>query len=385
MVATAGAEMKATAPATATATARIRAIDWLRGLVMMLMTIDHAGAAWDAHHLHGDSARGWVPGSPLPPGEFLTRFITHICAPAFVLLAGASLALSSEKRRGQPGQTAFIVKRGLFIAALDPIWMSLGFAGYHIVIFQVLYAIGMSLVCMAFLRRLSSRTLLALAVAIQLFGELSSRVRFTTQPLSTIWSFLFVGGLPFRPAVVAYPLVPWLSIMMAGWVLGRWILETRGRENATRARTLALIGVALLAGFALVRGLDGYGNWGLYRDSLAPLQWLHVAKYPPSLSYSMLELGMTLLLLALFFRIEDARPRRALQPLLVLGSTAFFYYLLHAHLLNVVALVSRADRNRHGLLKTYVAAAAVLVLLYPLCTRYRRYKAAHPDGWTRYI
>lgn len=367
-----------------TATARVRAIDWLRGLVMVLMTIDHAGAAWDAHHLHGDSAHGWVPGTPLPAGEFLTRWITHICAPAFVLLAGTSLALSSEKRKQQPGQTAFIVKRGLFIAALDPIWMSLGFAAYHIVIFQVLYAIGMSLVCMAFLRRLSSRTLLGLAVAIQVLGELTSRVHFASVPLQAIWCFLFVGGLPFRPAVVAYPFVPWLAIMMAGWVLGRWILETRGRELVARARTLALIGVALLVVFAVVRGLDGYGNWGLYRDSLEPLQWLHVAKYPPSLAYTTLELGLAFLLLALFMAI-DRGPRPALDPLMVLGSTAFFYYLLHAHLLNIVAFVSHADRHQHGLVKTYAATAIVLVLLYPLCVRYRRYKSAHPDGWTRYI
>jgi uncharacterized membrane protein len=364
---------------------RLRAIDWLRGLVMMLMTIDHAGAAWDAHHLHGDSAFAWVPGTPLPAGEFLTRWITHICAPAFVLLAGTSLALSSEKRRGEAGQTAFIVKRGLLIAALDPIWMSLGFALYRIVIFQVLYAIGMSLVCMAYLRRLSSRTLLALAVAIQVFGELTSRVHFEAQPLHALWCFLFVGGPAFRPAIVAYPLVPWLSIMMTGWVLGRWILETREQGNAARARTLALIGVALLAVFAVVRGVDGYGNWGLYRDSLAPLQWLHVAKYPPSLSYTTLELGLTFLLLALFFLLEDTRPRLLLQPFLLFGSTAFFYYLLHAHLLGAVSLLSKQDRNHDGLLKTYVAAAAVLVVLYPLCTRYRRYKAAHPDGWPRYI
>ncbi|HEX9102181.1 MAG TPA: hypothetical protein VF997_08265, partial [Polyangia bacterium] len=184
---------------------------------------------------------------------------------------------------------------------------------------------------------------------------------------------------------VAYPLVPWLSIMMAGWVLGRWLLETRGRDHAARARTLALVGVALLAVFAVVRGVDGYGNWGLYRDSLSPLQWLHVAKYPPSLSYTTLELGLAFLLLALFFRLEDGRERPALRPLLVLGSTAFFYYLLHAHLLNAVAQLAHADRNQHGLLKTWVAAALVLVVLYPLCTRYRRYKAAHPDGWTRYI
>ncbi|HEY2743551.1 MAG TPA: heparan-alpha-glucosaminide N-acetyltransferase domain-containing protein [Polyangia bacterium] len=364
---------------------RLRAIDWLRGLVMVLMTIDHAGAAYDAHHLHGDAAWGWVPGSALPAGEFLTRWITHICAPAFVLLAGASLALSMEKRRGQPGQTAFIVKRGLFIAALDPIWMSLGFAGYHILVFQVLYAIGMSLVCMAFLRRLSSTALLGAAVAIQVFGELSARVHFTAQPLRVIWCFLFVGGPPFRPAIVAYPLVPWLSIMMAGWVLGRWILATKTLDRAARAQKLATLGIALLAVFAIVRGVDGYGNWNLYRDSLAPLQWLHVAKYPPSLSYTTLELGLTFLLLALFVMLDDDRPRPLLGPLALFGSTAFFFYVLHVHLLQLVQVVFKLDRNQYGLTKTYVAAAAVIVLLYPLCARYRRYKAAHPDGWTRYL
>ncbi|HWE30427.1 MAG TPA: hypothetical protein VHB97_20615, partial [Polyangia bacterium] len=117
----------------------------------------------------------------------------------------------------------------------------------------------------------------------------------------------------------------------------------------------------------------------------APLQWLHVAKYPPSLSYTTLELGLAFVLLALFFLLEDTRPGPLLQIFLIFGSTAFFYYLLHVHLLGLVSLLARLDRNRHGLLKTYVAAAAVLVVLYPLCVRYRRYKAAHPDGWTRYI
>lgn len=367
------------------AAGRIRAIDWLRGLVMVLMTIDHAGASWDAHHMHGDAAWSWHPGSPLPAGEFLTRWITHICAPAFVLLAGASLALSSEKRRGEPGQTAFIVKRGLLIAVLDPIWMSLGFTMYRLVIFQVLYAIGISLVCMAFLRKLSSSVLLTIAIAIQLFGELTERVHFGSPILSGLWSFLFVGGPPFRPAVVAYPLIPWLSIMIAGWVLGRWLLATRQRSYRDRARTLAAIGVALLVVFAIVRGVDGYGNWGLHRDSMAPLQWLHVAKYPPSLSYSALELGLTFLLLAFFFVLDEKRERPWLEPLGVLGATAFFYYLLHAHLVNGAALLSHEDRNAHGLLKTYAAAAVVLCFLYPFCVRYRRYKAAHPDSWTRYI
>ncbi len=370
---------------------RIRAIDWLRGLVMLLMTVDHAGGAFDAAHLHGDNGARWLPGSPLPAGEFLTRWVTHLCAPTFVLLAGASLALSSEKRRGQPGQTRFIVTRGLLIAALDPLWMSLGFAAYGRFIFQVLYAIGMSMVCMAALRRLSSATLLAGAVAIAAAGELSARWQPTAQPWHALWSLLFVGGPIAGKAVCAYPLVPWLSFMMLGWVLGRWLSGPRtqmasARSQMASARSLALLGVALLGLFAVVRGVDGYGNWGLHRDSLDLLQWLHVAKYPPSLSYSSLELGLALLLLAGFMMLDDPeRPRPALSPLSLFGATAFFYYLIHVHLLGGAQQLLGWDRHENGLAKTWLAAGVTVALLWWPCLRYRRYKAAHPDGWTRYL
>lgn len=364
---------------------RIQAIDWLRGLVMILMTIDHAGARYDAHHMHGDSAFGWVVGSPLPPGEFLTRWITHLCAPVFVLLAGASLALSSEKRRHQPGQTAFLVKRGLFIAALDPLWMSLGFAAYHVIILQVLYAIGMSMVFMAGLRRLPTRFLAALGIAIAVLGELSTRVAPRGQPWKAVWSLLWTSGRPFGNVVCPYPVLPWLSIMIAGWVLGRWILADAARPPATRARPLFVTGIGSLALFGLVRGLDGYGNWGLHRDSIAPLQWLHVAKYPPSLAFMTLELGIGAVLLALFFALDDGRVRTWLRPLGLLGATAFFYYLLHVHLLDLAGYLLRLNEETYGLEKTYVGAAAVVVALYPLCARYRRYKSTHPDGWTRYV
>ncbi|MDB4969637.1 MAG: uncharacterized protein JWN44_5326 [Myxococcales bacterium] len=356
---------------------------------MMLMVIDHAGAAYDSHHLHGDSARGWMPGTVLPAGEFLTRWITHLCAPTFVLLAGTSLALSSERRRNEPGQTAFIVKRGLFIAILDPTWMSFGFALFDIVIFQVLYAIGMSMVCMAFLRRLSSRTLLALAVAIQLFGECSKLVAPASQPWQGLWACLFVGGPVVRRLICAYPLMPWLSIMMVGWVLGRWISETRDRPSRSRALPMLLVGVGLLALFAVVRGIDGYGNWDLHRDSMSALQWMHVAKYPPSLAYTALELGLAFVLFALFLGLDEGDEPALLEPLALFGSTAFFFYLLHVHILGATMLAlnhfAGLSRDTHGLLKTYVATAAIIVVLYPLCARYRRFKSAHPDGWTRYI
>jgi len=363
---------------------RIRAIDWLRGLVMLLMTVDHSGSIFDAAHMHGDNGARWVPGSPLPAGEFLTRWVTHLCAPTFVLLAGASLALSAEKRGDPPGTTRFIVTRGLFIAALDPLWMSLAFTRYHLFVMQVLYAIGLSLVCMAWLRRLSSTELLAAAIAIQLGGELSSRVTLTAEPWRTLWALIFVGGFVGSRAVCAYPLVPWLSMMMLGWVLGRWLLRPATLE--ARAKSLATVGAVLLVVFAGVRGVDGYGNWNLHRDSLDVLQWLHVAKYPPSLAFTTLELGLACLLLAGVTRLDQAAsPRRLMAPLSLLGSTAFFFYLLHAHLMAAATALINLDKGRAGLAKTWgFAAITVALLLWP-CARYRKYKAAHPDGWARYV
>jgi uncharacterized membrane protein len=364
---------------------RLRSVDWVRGLVMILMTIDHAGAELDAAHMHGDNARTWVVGAPLPAGEFLTRWITHLCAPTFVLLAGASLALSAEKRRGQPGQTRFIVTRGLLIAALDPIWMSLGFAQYHRIVLQVLYAIGLSMVCMAGLRRLSSPVLLAGAFVIQAFGELAGRWSPASQPWLGLWRLLLVGGAPFDGRLVcAYPLLPWLSIMMAGWVLGRWLLVPA--TPAVRARSLALVGVCLLVLFAVVRGIDGYGNWNLHRDTPDFLQWLHVSKYPPSITFTCLELGIGLALLALFTALDDpAKPRPAFAVLALLGSTAFFYYLLHVHLILLAHEVLGLDTRTYGLEKTWIAAGITLAVLLGPCAWYRRYKRMHPDGWARYI
>ncbi len=363
---------------------RIRAIDWLRGLVIALMTVDHAGGVFDAAHMHGDAAARWTPGTPLPAGEFLTRWVTHLCAPVFVLLAGASLVLSTERRRDEPGQTRFLVTRGLFIAALDPLWMGLGFSGYERLPLQVLYAIGMSMVCMAALRRLPTSLLVAGAIAIQVGGELVAGVLPEDGAAGTFVKLLLVGGPIVWRLRCNYPLLPWLSIMMLGAVLGRWLLEPR--TTAERARTLGLVGNAMLVGFAALRGVDGYGNWHLYRDSLEPLQWLHVSKYPPSLTYMLLELGLGLLVLALFVRLDEPdRPRRGIALLSVFGGAAFFYYLLHVHLLGLAQLTLGLDRTREGLPKTWLAAAAMLALLAWPCWLYRRYKAAHPESFTRYV
>jgi uncharacterized membrane protein len=351
---------------------RVPQLDWLRGLVMVLMTLDHASGTFNAGRLMTDSTFLYRPGTPLPAAQFFTRWVTHVCAPAFVFLAGAALALSLVKR---PSSDRFILTRGLLIAALDPIWMSPVFAPGHVLL-QVLYAIGGSFVLMIPLRRLGDRTLLVIALTIILGGEAFTGAALAVSRGSpTLPVALLLTGGDFGWLIVGYPLLPWLAIMLLGWCFGRYLIAA---DQARAARVLVVVGLGALSLFVLVRGLDGYGNMLLLREDGSLVQWLHVSKYPPSLSYVSLELGLVVVALGLMLR------RPVGGPLVVLGQAALFFYLLHVHLLTLAAW-GLGLAHRGGLVVTYAATLGTLALLYPLSDRYRRYKREHPDGWCRYV
>ena len=248
------------------------------------------------------------------------------------------------------------------------------------IVLQVLYAIGMSFVVMAFLRRLPALTV----------GVLGLVLAFATEPLQgagaadqrrrpRTW-----GRCSWRragePFLVGYPLIPWLAIMMMGWGAAEpW----RARRRALFPRRVAIAGLVALALFFLVfRALNGWGNMGLLREDGSLVQWLHVSKYPPSVAYDGLELGIGWLLLALFLVWRP--PAWADAVLRPLGQSAFFFYLLHAHLL-VLPLVRGGVARKAGLVATYVSAAVVIAVLVPACNAYRRYKLAHPNSIAQYI
>ena len=353
---------------------------------MILMAVDHASGTFNVGRLVTDSPALYQSGTPLPAAQFLTRWITHLCAPTFVFLAGASLALSIERRRALGERPAavdrFIATRGLFIAALDPLWMSWVFAPGRLLL-QVLYAIGVSLVAMVPLRRLSDQWLLVLAAVVILGGEaLIGLGLLAVGEQPTLPLALLLTGGSFGRLIIAYPCLPWLAMMMVGWVFGRRLGD---RNRVGIERGLVLAGAGALALFTVVRGVDRYGNMQLLREDMSVVQWLHVSKYPPSLSYTSLELGLMALLLAGLLALER-RPGAewTLRPLLVLGQTALFFYLLHVHVLVAVAGVLGVT-HAGGLGATYAGAAGVVLFLYPLCVRYRRYKRAHPGGWVRYV
>jgi uncharacterized membrane protein len=370
--------------------ARLPAIDVMRGIVMILMTIDHASHTFNKGRVFSDSFLGWIPGTPLPAGQFLTRWITHLCAPTFVLLAGTALALSTDSRLKRGDRPAdidrHIAVRGALLVVLDAAWMSLVFVGPGRVLFQVLYAIGASFLCMVPLRRLSDRALLAVGLGLALLDEpllgvLSLGHLERSLPAALVASGGFFANGHF---VVGYPLFPWLGMMCAGWVLGRRLLALPDAErNGVATRMLAAWGAGLLLLFVVVRGANSFGNMLLYRDDGSLVQWLHVSKYPPSIAYVGLELGIASLMLAALFAVTEKNPDFA-APVQTLGKVALFYYLLHAHLMWLAGRLAGII-DQLGMASAYVGAAATAAALYPLCVLYRRYKVAHPRAWTRFV
>ena len=379
---------------------RIASIDWMRGLVMILMIIDHASMAFDGQHVAHDSAfYADAMTMALPAGEFFTRGITHLCAPTFIFLAGTALALSIERRVAK-GVKAWeidkaILKRGAIIALLDLTIISLG-SGY--LNLGVLLAIGLSMICMAFLRRLPTWALLTLAFGWIAFGEFFTGLRWhppgsappltsffmapgTAPPLTTLFTDVGAPG----GVVNKYSLFPWLTMMILGWVFGRYLLQwNTGQTRVSPLRVLAIAGTVALIVFAVVRAQQDYGDMFLNRADDSWQQWLHVSKYPPSLTYYALELGILWLCLALLMKIEPIIGVRPNGVFLVFGQTAMFFYIVHRLVLEVPATYFGL-RGVGNLATTYIVGAVLLVLLYPACLWYRKVKAAHPQSFLKYL
>ncbi len=384
MTAPASASVPADA-ARARAASRLPALDWMRGLVMVLMAIDHSSDAFNGGRLFTDAAFLWHPGAPLPAAQFLTRWVTHICAPTFLFLAGTSLAFTVSRQVAsgdRPGAIdRYIVVRGAVIAAFE-LWISLTVMGHGHFIFQVLWGIGSAYVLMAPLRRLSDRGALALGLLLIGTGELLVGLSMHGGDPALPLKLLVTGG-SYGRLLIAYPTIHWLAILLLGWWWGRRLV-TSPNARTTAGRDLARAGLAALALFVLLRALDAYGNMRLLRDSLAPLQWLHVSKYPPSITYDALELGLMAVILSALFRLAANRTPRPNSLLMVLGQVPMFFYLLHFPILAQSARLLGIEK-KYGAGAAYLGAAAVIALLYPLCLSYRAYKAAHRTGWVRFV
>ena len=377
------------------APARVPSIDILRGLVMVLMALDHVrdfftNARFDPLDLTQTS-------TPL----FLTRWVTHFCAPTFVLLAGVSAYLMSQ-RCSRAELSRFLFTRGLWLVVLEVTLMSLVWTFNvrydHGLFLQVIWAIGVSMMVLAALIHLPLRAIVVFSLVMicghNLLDGIASQ---SLGPWAPLWSLLHVSE-PIPHAFVAYPLIPWIGVMSLGYCIGA-LFEL---EPQRRVQRFVHLGAASLTAFVVLRMANVYGDpsdWTLQSTTLHTLQsFVNVHKYPPSLQYLLITLGAGSLLLALF---ESARGKIS-EVLRTFGRVPLFFYVLHVALAHLAAgIVGYAsgfgvalltadfmlvpERWGFGLPVVYLAWVLVVATLYPACRWFAALKRRRDDWWLSYL
>jgi uncharacterized membrane protein len=393
---------------------RISEIDLLRGLVIVLMALDHV-----RDYLHAGSF-GINPLDPEQTNAWLytTRWVTHLCAPTFVFLSGVSAYLQFVRGKTTPNLSRFLLTRGLWLVFLELTVISFGWSfGFPYALFmQVIWAIGWSMIALAALVWLPRVAVLAIGVVIIAGHNLLDPI--TAQSAGALWTFLHDGGLVFageQPiGLVAYPILPWIGIIAFGYGLGAIFADAREKRD----RTVLMIGLGLLALFFLLRWINVYGDpafvtgpEAVARDwreqstiGAAIMVFFDVQKYPPSLQYTLVTLGVVLTIFPFLSRL----PGIVRSVLNTFGAVPFFFYVLHIYLIHLLAIAANAAMGRDvtgmfnyminaffrpellqglgfSLAWTYVAWIAVLAMLYPLCRYWQQLKARRRDWWLSYL
>jgi uncharacterized membrane protein len=389
---------------------RLESIDIVRGLVMVLMAIDHT--------------RDYFSALPFEPENlehtwyalFFTRWVTHFCAPLFFFLAGTGAYFYGRRRT--PGQLSrFLLTRGLWLIVLE--FTVIGFAWTFVPgfgFFGVIWALGASMVIMAAAVRLPIRLLGVLAGLVIVGHDLFDKIRPKQfGSMAWVWSLLHVRSGVMLPGhirkFVLFPIVPWVAVMAAGYVFGK-LFEWEPRQ---RRRAMALIGTAMIALFILLRATNLYGNPPAGLNGVTPGDWqvqptfektlilfLDVEKYPPSLDFLLMTIGPAMLLLAW---LDGRKVGAVFQPLLLFGRVPMFFYILHLYVIHLLAglmaMLFRqpADwlfhgafmRNEipdgygHGLGFIYLMWFTALVILYFPCRWFMGLKQRRKDWWLSYL
>jgi uncharacterized membrane protein len=362
---------------------RLIPIDALKGFLMVLMAVDHANFFIAKMHPTGEF---W--GIPLPEYRsllaFLTRFVTQPCAPGFFFLMGVGMILYADSRRALQWSEARIFRhfmvRGIILVLLqlfleNSAWLmgpanSLHPPGggkqvwFH---FGVLFGLGMTMILGAILMRLPSIVIAGVSLAgivlTQIFIPDPGKAETLFSPLLRIF---FIPGQT-GPVQVFYPVLPWLWIVGLGIVFGRWVSKDR-KKSYQRALYFGLFFLLL---FFAVRIPGGFGNIHPPEES-GLMALLNVTKYPPSIAFTLLTLGLCLLFLFLFSRIGKGMKILG-KPLLVFGRAALFFYLAHLYILAIFGLLF-FSKGSSGLLLMYVFWFIGLAILYPLCLWYGKFK-----------
>lgn len=370
---------------------RITSVDLLRGLVMILMALDHTRDYFTNLRFPPENL------ALATPALFLTRWVTHFCAPTFFLLTGVGAALAVMNGKTRKQISWFLLTRGLWLILLEMTvlqvaWnFAIGFPLFLIVI----WTLGWSMIVLSALVFLPRWAIAVFSVALIIGHNVLDPIKPDSfGSFAPLWNFLHVPGFVFGKALIGYPLIPWCAVMSLGYVMGalyEW-------APASRTRFLIRAGAAMIIAFVLLRYFNLYGNptpWTVQRSAaMTVASFLNVLKYPPSLMYLLMTLGPAFIALALFERVRGALAR-AIE---IYGRVPMFYYVVHIFVIHTLAYLfavvqgGRADfinldvasfPKWYGasLAGVYVAWAAVVVILYFPCRWYANLKARRRDLW----
>ncbi len=384
---------------------RLQSIDIVRGIVMIIMALDHTR---DLIHITS------VADSPTnlqttTPALFLTRWITHFCAPTFVFLSGVSAYLLFKKKNDITSTRRFLLTRGIWLVVLEFTLVNFGVwfdPHFNFLIFNVIATIGFGFIILSLFLRAPSKTILIIGLAIIFLHNLSSFIPAAETSLPGKLAMMLVapGAIPFGKEglfIMGYPPIPWLGIMLIGFAAGG-LFEL---PTSTRKPLFLKIGIAALALFIIVRSINVYGDsfqWAKQKNWLfTVLSFINVTKYPPSLVFCLLTLGVMFLLLSWVEGLQN----KFTEITTAYGKVPLFYFLIHWYILHPLMflivffqgykysdLVFGVNLGRPkgisgvNLWYTYLIWVLVVIALYPICKWYGKYKESHKEKkWLRYL
>lgn len=395
---------------------RVNAIDLLRGAVMIIMLLDHTREYFHREALNFD------PSDPTKTHTllFFTRWVTHFCAPVFVFLAGTGAFLRATRCKSKSELSKFLITRGLWLILLELtvlrviIWFNFDF--HFTFLLQVIWVIGVSMILLAGLIYLPLRVIALGSIAMIALHNLLDSIRVQSFPTpgnplpggwDALWMLLHQQGLVFFTdkvyGLLLYPLIPWVGVLAAGYGFGAFYQW----EPQRRRRMLLKLGIGLLLGFVVLRGLNVYGDpsrWSAQENPwFTVLSFLNVTKYPPSLLFLLMTLGPAMLVLAWVEREGGGTLSRVL---ITFGRVPMIFYVgqwVTAHGLAVIVgylagqpvgwqFVGPLDQPRpnpgnlgFSLWVVYVFWLLGLLLLYPLCRWFAELKRRRRDWWLSYL
>ena len=382
---------------------RIISLDVLRGIIMVIMALDHVRDYFNYGSFFVDPSNIETTN----PALFFTRFITHFCAPIFIFLAGTSAFLYGEKKTKKELAT-FLLTRGLWLILLERgvnnlIWTF--DITYSLKIFQVIWAIGMCMVILSALIYLNKNVLLVLGlILIFLHNTLDGFTMTGNSPEAILWYLLHQDQaiVLHENSIIFfhYPLMPLIGVISMGYLFGE--LYSSSFDVIKRKKWLIGLGLGLLSLFLIMRGINIYGDlfpWKNYETTTKTvMSFLNVTKYPMSLLYLSLTLGIAFLALYFLEGIQN----KFTKFFLVFGRVPLFYYFMHMLVIHITAIIGillfggnwtemiltaksflAEDLKDYGypLYAVYGIWAFVILMLYPLCKRYMIYKANNRDKW----